>query len=242
MIERPSPNSGPRPEDGAIDMLVIHYTGMPSTEEALARLCGAESKVSAHYLIDEDGTTYRLVPEERRAWHAGESLWRGMRNINDVSVGIELANPGHEFGYRPYPKPQMAALIEFARELVARHSIAPERVLGHSDIAPGRKRDPGELFDWQGLARAGIGLWPDVPPAPDDRDVLFAPGAEDPAIAGIQRQLGAFGYEIGVTGALDQATQEVLAAFQRHFRPRCVDGAIDKETARRLAALARLGA
>lgn len=240
MIERSSPNFGPRPQGGAIDMVVIHYTGMPSTEEALARLCDGESKVSAHYLIDEDGTTYRLVPEDRRAWHAGESLWRGMRNINDVSVGIELANPGHEFGYRPYPKPQMAALIGLARELVARHSIAPERVLGHSDIAPGRKRDPGELFDWRGLARAGIGLWPDVAPAPDDSDVLFAPGAEDPGVADIQRRLGAFGYQVAVTGALDQATQEVLAAFQSHFRPRRVDGAIDKETARRLAALERL--
>ncbi len=240
MIERPSPNFGPRPEGGTIDMLVIHYTGMRSTEEALARMCDAESKVSAHYLVAEDGATYRLVPEERRAWHAGESFWAGLRNINDVSVGVELANPGHEFGYRPYPKPQMAALIELARELVARHAIPPQRVLGHSDVAPGRKRDPGELFDWQGLARAGIGLWPEAPPAPDDRDVIYQAGAEDPGIADIQRRLGAFGYEVGVTGALDRATQKALAAFQLHFRPRCRDGAIDKETARRLAALGRL--
>ncbi len=242
MIEHPSPNFGPRPEGGTIDMLVIHYTGMRSTEEALARMCDAESKVSAHYLVAEDGATYRLVPEERRAWHAGESFWAGLRNINDVSVGVELANPGHEFGYRPYPKPQMAALIALARELVARHAIPPQRVLGHSDVAPGRKRDPGELFDWQGAAHAGIGLWPEVPGGTDDGEILFAPGEKDPVIVEIQRQLAAFGYGVGSGGILDMPTREVIAAFQRHFRPEKVDGAIDRATLRRLEALTRLAA
>ncbi len=242
MIERPSPNFGPRPGDAVIDMLVVHYTGMPSAEEALARLCDPEAKVSAHYVIDEDGTSYRLVAEEQRAWHAGEASWAGADNINDVSISIELVNPGHEFGYRPFTQAQMDVFTDLANGVIGRHPIPPKRVLGHSDVAPGRKTDPGELFDWRGAANAGIGLWPEVPPAADDGEVLFAPGEMDPVIAEIQRQLAAFGYGVGTGGTLDRPTGEVITAFQRHFRPEKIDGAIDRATLRRLEALIRLAA
>lgn len=159
IIERPSPNYNER-ASGAIDMLVLHYTGMISCEHALVRLCGPAAKVSAHYLIDEMGLVYRLVAEERRAWHAGVSSWAGARDINSRSIGIELVNPGHELGYRNFPVLQMQALAELAQEILARHPIPPHRVLGHSDVAPGRKQDPGELFDWEWLAGQGIGMWP----------------------------------------------------------------------------------
>src|SRR5262249_6695143 len=149
-----------RPVAGRIDMLVLHYTGMRTGEAALERLCDPVAKVSSHYLVEEDGTTWRLVPEEKRAWHAGVSFWAGERDINDFSIGIELVNPGHEFGYRPFPEAQMQALEALARDIVDRHAIRPHRVVGHSDVAPTRKTDPGELFDWARLARKGIGLWP----------------------------------------------------------------------------------
>ena len=167
-----------------------------------------------------------MVPEERRAWHAGESYWAGERDINGISIGIELVNPGHEFGYRPFPKAQMAALVQLSRSLVFRHRIPPDRVLGHSDVAPRRKQDPGELFDWAGLAQAGVGLWVDY-------------GAEGdvPPIATVQQLLSDFGYEAPRTGVLDEATRTVVMAFQRHFRPAWVDGEVDAETAVRLAAL-----
>ena len=162
-IERPSPNHDARPAGKPIDILLLHYTGMRDAEAALRRLTDPAAKVSSHYLIDEDGATYRLVDEGRRAWHAGVSYWGGERDINGVSIGIELVNPGHEFGYRPFPQPQMEALVELGRAILARHPIPPARVLGHSDVAPTRKTDPGELFDWRALAEAGIGLWPTPP-------------------------------------------------------------------------------
>jgi len=221
MIDRPSPNHGPRA--GAVDMLVLHYTGMRSVEEALARLCSPTAAVSAHYLVGEDGMVWRLVDEDRRAWHAGVSSWRGQRDVNGASIGIELANPGHEFGYRAFPETQMAALEALARGILARHAIPARNVVGHSDVAPARKQDPGELFDWPRLARAGIGLWPAEP-------VTTAPAA--PAEA--QRLLAAIGY------ATDEAAALVLAAFQRHFRPARCDGALDAETASRIAAVAAL--
>lgn len=162
IIARPSPNYNDR-APGAINMLVLHYTGMASCEDALARLCDPVAQVSAHYLIDEDGTVYQLVAEQHRAWHAGVSFWKGERDINSRSIGIELVNPGHELGYRAFPQIQMQALADLAHEILARHPIPPDRVLGHSDVAPGRKRDPGELFDWQWLAGQGIGVWPKLP-------------------------------------------------------------------------------
>jgi len=226
LVERPSPNHEPRP--GAVDMLILHYTGMPTAAEALARLTDAATKVSAHYLIDEDGTIFRLVPEERRAWHAGISCWGGRRDINAASIGIELVNPGHEFGYRPFPEAQIRVLEDLARDIVARHPIPPRHVLGHSDVAIGRKQDPGELFDWSRLARAGIGLWPDFTAATPAGD-----------IAALQRDLAAFGYDCPLSGVLDNQTQNAAMAFQRHFRPARLDGAPDDETRRRANILAQ---
>lgn len=230
ILSRPSPNHEPRRGSGVVDMLILHYTGMPTAAEALDRLCSPEAGVSAHYLVDEDGTVWRLVPEERRAWHAGVANWAGQADVNSASIGIELVNPGHEWGYRPFPEPQMAALEALCREILARHPIPPRHVLGHSDVAPRRKRDPGELFDWQRLARAGIGLWPGkVTPAPDPEDAVA-----------LQRLLAAIGYEVPQTGRLDEATLAVITAFQQHFRPSCCDGRPDEETVQRIAALAAI--
>lgn len=155
-MKRPSPNYNERPAGTAIDMLVLHYTGMKSCAAALDRLCDETAEVSAHYLIDEDGTLYQLVDEARRAWHAGVAVWNGNTNINDRSIGIELVNPGHEFGYRKFPEAQMLTLITLCKEIIARHPISPADVVGHSDVAPDRKQDPGELFDWQRLVDEGI--------------------------------------------------------------------------------------
>jgi N-acetylmuramoyl-L-alanine amidase len=224
--DRPSPNHGPRPPGAVIGMLILHYTGMPSAAVALERLCSPEAQVSAHYLIEEDGAVWRLVPEERRAWHAGVSAWAGRRDINDRSIGIELVNPGHEFGYRDFPEPQMAALEGLAHDILARHPIPPRQVLGHSDVAPQRKTDPGERFDWHRLARAGIGFWPQA----------TEQVARD--IAQCQRLLAAIGYETPQSGALDQETRLVVTAFQRHFRPVRCDGEVDAETRALIAAVA----
>lgn len=228
-IDRPSPNHDAR--GGApVDILVLHYTGMESCADALDRLCDPEAKVSAHWLVDEDGTVYRLVGEDRRAWHAGVAHWRGHGDVNARSVGIELHNPGHEFGYRPFPEAQMAALVPLCREILARHPIPARNVVGHSDVAPARKQDPGERFDWPRLAAAGIGLWPAGPPAADR--------AAD--VAEIQARLAAYGYGVPASGALDDATRAVLAAFQRHFRPAAVTGEPDAETVAVLGALEKL--
>ncbi len=232
ILDRPSPNHDARPAGAAVDMLVIHYTGMESAAAALDRLADPAARVSAHYCIDEDGTIYRMVPEARRAWHAGISRWAGREGVNAVSIGIELVNPGHEFGYRPFPEPQLAALEALARDIVARHGIPPERVLGHADVAPERRRDPGELFDWRRLARAGIGLWAEPP---ESRDPARPPGSRDAVL----RDLAAIGYGLAIPGRSEaEAATLVVTAFQRHFRPRRVDGRIDAETAALAAALA----
>jgi len=209
-------------------MLILHYTGMMSAAAALDRLCDPAAKVSAHYLIDEDGTVWRLVEEAQRAWHAGVSSWRGRSDINAASIGIELVNPGHEFGYRPFPEAQMAALETLARAILARHPIPPRHVLGHSDVAPLRKEDPGELFDWPRLARAGIGLWPDFSHGPPHRR----------DVAAAQAALCTIGYACPRSGRLDDETHAVITAFQRHYRPARCDGALDDETAARIGALA----
>lgn len=206
-------------------MLVLHYTGMTGAEAALARLCDPGARVSAHYLIREDGGTALLVPEAERAWHAGVSCWQGRADLNDVSIGVELVNPGHEWGYRPFPEPQMAAVIGLGREIVRRWGIPPARIVAHSDIAPARKEDPGELFDWPRLARAGLGCWP----------VAWLPEAPAPEAAAML--LAAIGYPVtdpAVPFAL------VLAAFQRRYRRERVDGVLDPETMGRLRAVARL--
>jgi N-acetylmuramoyl-L-alanine amidase len=203
---------------------------MPSAAAALARLCDPAAKVSAHYLIDEDGSILALVPEPARAWHAGVSAWRGRSALNDGSIGIELVNPGHEWGYRRFPEPQYAACIELCRALLGRWPIPPARVLAHSDVAPDRKQDPGELFDWARLGAAGIGLWPPS-------------GAGAPrSIAQLQTDLATIGYAVPRAGRLDAATRLVIAAFQRHFRPEQVDGEPDQATLARLdGLLARQG-
>ncbi len=229
-----SPNFGPRrPVDGSVGVrhLVLHYTGMTSSNAALARLCAAESGVSSHYLIDEDGTTYGLVDETARAWHAGVGYWAGTRDLNSTSIGIELVNPGHEYGYRAFPAAQIDALIDLARDIVQRHAIAATAVLGHSDIAPSRKEDPGELFPWADMAKAGIGIWP------------TEKGVSSPSPAASWNALSRIGYAVpSGPGAdildPDSAAADVIAAFQRRFQPNQVSGALDPETAARIAAVA----
>ena len=212
-------------------MLILHYTGMRTAKEALERLCDPAAKVSAHYFIDEDGSLTRLVDEEKRAWHAGISSWRGRGDINGASIGIELVNPGHEFGYRRFPEPQMAALEKLAREILGRHPIQPRHVIGHSDVAPLRKQDPGELFDWPRLARAGIGFW---------ADFTRETAAKSLGLREIQSSLAAIGYFCPPSGAQDAATTAAILAFQRHFRPERCDGVLDIETRRRIAICAEL--
>ena len=224
MREAASPNHGPRRAGAAIDMLVLHYTGMASAGAALARLRDPAARVSAHYLIEEAGEVFRLVPEDRRAWHAGRAFWAGEVDVNSRSIGVELVNPGHALGYRPFPGAQMRALEALAGGILARHPIPPHRILGHCDVAPRRKADPGERFDWRALSRAGIGLWPDEWTG----DVDTSPPA---LAAGLAR----LGYEVPAADA--QSLRPVLVAFQRHWRPARVDGVGDAETAGRLAAL-----
>jgi N-acetylmuramoyl-L-alanine amidase len=226
IADHPSPNHDARPDGRVIDLLLLHYTGMETGAAALQRLCDPEAKVSAHYLIEEDGRCRRLVPEHRRAWHAGAAFWAGDSDINGCSIGIELVNPGHEFGYRAFPEAQMAALIELCGVLRSKHRIPRTRVLGHSDVAPLRKQDPGELFDWPRLAAAGLGLWPG-----EARPIAVPPQEK---IAG---QLTRLGY-----GYLDDDPAAVIRAFQRHFRPAAITGEVDGETAARLAALVDLSA
>jgi len=200
-----------------VDMLVLHYTGMETGRAALERLCNPAAEVSAHYLIEEDGAVFRLVDETERAWHAGVASWRGAANINSRSVGIELVNPGHEFGYRNFTEAQYRALIPLCRDIVARHDIPARNVVGHSDVAPVRKQDPGERFDWQRLAGEGLGMWP-------------AASAEACIDADVSRLLADIGYDVS-----DEAA--ALTAFQRHFRPSNVDGVADDETRRAIAAV-----
>jgi N-acetylmuramoyl-L-alanine amidase len=223
IVECRSPNQDARPEGTKVDILVLHYTGMRTADEALSRLCDPDAKVSAHYTVAQDGRVYRHVPEERRAWHAGISYWAGERNVNARSIGIELVNPGHEFGYEPFPETQIAALIDLVSGIRERHAIPQERVIGHSDVAPARKQDPGELFPWRELAEFDIGIWPDF-------SRRLAPNG------GAEKALARIGY--GLPPEVDVPMDAVVAAFQRHWRPSKVDGAMDDETAYRLAALA----
>lgn len=227
IVECPSPNHDERPQGAPIDMLVLHYTGMKTAQEALSRLCDAQAKVSAHYTIDRDGRIYAHVPEARRAWHAGVSYWAGERNVNARSIGIEIVNPGHEFGYEPFATPQIGALTDLASEILARHPIPAHRVLGHSDVAPARRQDPGELFPWAQLAELGIGLWPFA----GSRSA----GTDAPLVDAFENNLRRFGY--GVAPDVDVPLKAVVTAFQRHWRPSNIDGVIDDESAYRLGAL-----
>ena len=236
-IEAVSPNFNERTVPP--DMLVLHYTGMTSGPGALARLCDEQSKVSSHYLVEEDGRVFRLVPEERRAWHAGVSFWKGESDINGRSIGIEIVNPGHEFGYRPFPEAQIAAVIELVADIRTRWSIEDGRILGHSDVAPGRKIDPGELFPWKQLAQAGHGLWVEPHAAPG---LPLSEGEEGAGVFALQAGFTRLGYDCAPSGRYDAQTTSVVQAFQRHWRQEKVDGVADGMTRARLIALLRAAA
>ncbi len=215
----PSPNWDARPPGVPIDTLILHYTGMPTAQAALDRLRDPAARVSSHYVVEEDGAVWRLVEERHRAWHAGVSCWRGHAALNDRSVGIEIVNPGHEWGYRAFPALQMAAVCELCLGILGRHPIPARNVVGHSDVAPDRKEDPGELFDWPGLAANGVGLWPALP---ED-----AGAGDDGAGDDVPAALRAIGYGEG-----DLAT--TLRAFQRHWLPGAMSGQPDAATRARL--------
>jgi N-acetylmuramoyl-L-alanine amidase len=224
----PSPNHGERAPGKPIDMIVFHYTGMPTAERALKWLCDPESGVSSHYFVFEDGRIAQLVEEDRRAWHAGRSVWAGETDINSRSIGIEIANPGHEFGYVPFPEAQIASVVDLCRDILTRHAVPPERILAHSDVAPLRKEDPGELFPWGRLHAAGIGHW--VTPEPIVDGPALQAGDRGPVVANLRRTLAAYGYGIAEAADFDPDTAAVVTAFQRHFRPAKVDGAADAST------------
>jgi len=231
----PAPNREPRRNGREPDLLLLHYTGMDSAEAALDWLTREESKVSCHYLVDEDGHITQMVREAERAWHAGQSLWDGEADINSCAIGIEIHNPGHDIEYRDFPEAQMRAVEALCLDILARHTIRPERVLAHSDIAPGRKRDPGEKFDWARLAHAGIGHW--VEPAPLGDDPCLGPGDEGEAVTKLQQDLAAYGYGVEITSTYGRGLENVVEAFQRHFRPARVDGRADASTRDTLARL-----
>lgn len=217
MIERLSPNFDSRSENVKINALVMHYTGMRSGDEALARLCNPEAKVSSHYLVHEDGRVVKMVAEEKRAWHAGISCWHGISSLNDTSIGIEIVNPGHEFGYRSFPVVQIDAVADLCHGIIERHDILARNVVGHSDIAPTRKEDPGELFDWQRLANEGIGLWPEVTKVKRPHVPVINPGEESIEAARVQKMLADYGYHIKVDGFYGPKTELIIKAFKRHF-------------------------
>ena len=232
----PSPNHTARPEGTPIDTLVLHYTGMVDTKAALALLRDPAAAVSCHYLVAHDGTVWRMVAEDRRAWHAGVSYWRGRGGLNDRSIGIEIANAGHSHGYPDFPVLQLAVVCDLCLDIMSRHRIARRDVVGHSDIAPERKDDPGEKFDWRGFAAAGVGLWPEGVPDLGTGGIMRDAAILREARAG----LASIGYRIAPEGALDPALSIVLRAFQRHWRPEAVTGQPDIGTLARIAAVARL--
>ena len=231
----PSPNFGERRAPTQPDCLVLHYTGLPTADRALELLLDPAAEVSAHYFIWENGEIAQLVPEDKRAWHAGVAEWGRSRDVNSASIGVEIVNPGHDGGLPPFPKAQIDATIALARDIMARRGVKPHRVLAHSDVAPARKRDPGERFPWDALARAGVGQW--VDPAPPADRALFGPGYEGPPVRALQAMLALYGYGIALTGVYDAPTRAVVAAFQRHFRPARVDGEADASTVATLRAL-----
>ncbi len=223
-----SPNHDARREGAVPDILLLHYTGMISGEAALARLTDAASEVSSHYLVEEDGRVFQLVAEERRAWHAGASIWRGRGDVNSRSIGIEIVNPGHEHGYRPFPAQQIAAVVELCRDCVARWAIPARNVLAHSDVAPSRKEDPGELFPWDQLFRAGVGHWAEPAKAAGGRYLTL--GDRGQPVEAYQGLLAAYGYGQEIDGTFDETTRSNTFAFQRHFRQGRVDGVADMGT------------
>ena len=231
----PSANYGERNKGRQPDMILLHYTGMPDVQGAIAQLCTAGTDVSAHYVVLEDGRIVQCVPEAKRAWHAGASSWAGEDDINSCSIGIEIVNRGHDWGYPEFPRRQIAAVIALCRGIVLRRNVPPYRVLAHSDVAPARKKDPGEKFPWHSLANSGVGHW--VQPAPIVRSGGLKLGAIGEEVRDLQQALARYGYGVPVTGKYDTATMEVITAFQRHFRPLRVDGIADHSTLVTLQAL-----
>lgn len=227
-VVRPSPNHGERRADAQIDMIVLHYTGMKDAESALSRLCNPAAEVSSHYFVYENGSIVQLVPEGRRAWHAGEACWAGESDINSCSIGIEIVNPGHEYGYIDFPASQIAAVVALTKDIAARYNIPSQRILAHSDVAPGRKQDPGEKFPWEQLAAQGVGHW--VEPEPVSGGRFFQEGEEGQPIEALQSMLTMLGYDLAITGVFDARTRIVVEAFQRHYRPARVDGIADSST------------
>lgn len=228
-IPAPSPNFNERLHP--LDMLVLHYTGMPDGPSALARMQeDKEPRVSAHYMVEEDGRVFQLVTEDKRAWQAGRSWWRGDEDLNSRSIGIEIVNPGHEWGYRPFPDAQIVAVIELCQGILARWPIPQNRIVAHSDIAPDRKEDPGELFPWKRLSEAGIGLWPQ--PARPEPWMMHGAAMGDAGVTveNFQRDLAAIGYRIDVTGVFTEQTAAVVRAFQRRWRPELLTGEGDTVT------------
>ncbi len=241
---RPSPNCNARRGEGPgeprkPDMLVLHYTGVKPDDalawrtrpgqSALAWLCNPESQVSSHYLVEDNGDIFQLVPESQRAWHAGISSWMGEADLNSASVGVEIVNIGHDGGLPDFPSRQINAVISLCRDIASRWEIEPWRILGHSDIAPGRKFDPGEKFPWDQLYTAGVGHWRDPPP-PDFPGGVLRPGEKGPRVAALRQQLAGFGYGLGPGDEYDAETEQVVLAFQRHFRPQKCDGIADAST------------
>ncbi len=231
----PSPNFGERNNGQVADMIVLHYTGMPDAEGAITRLCSAGTDVSAHYIVLEDGRIVQTVPEAKRAWHAGIAYWAGATDINSCSIGIEIINRGHDWGYPDFPGRQIAAVTALCRGILLRHDMPMHRVLGHSDVAPARKKDPGEKFPWHSLAHSGVGHW--VRPAPVVRGDSIKLGAEGEHVMALQHALARYGYGVSPNGLYDATTMEVVTAFQRHFRPERVDGVTDHSTLTTLRAL-----
>jgi len=231
---RDSPNHGDR-KAGRVDALILHYTGMVSAEAALQRLCDPASQVSAHYVILEEGGVVQLVPEFRRAWHAGQSSWANDRDLNSASIGIEIVHPGHESGQLSYPPAQIQSVIALCKDIVARHQIPRQRVLAHSDIAPDRKIDPGEFFPWDQLAAEGIGHY--VTPHPIEDGPRFERGVHGIEVEKLQALLAMYGYGLRVSNLYGPRTENVVRAFQRHFRPALVDGIADQSTIETLRAL-----
>jgi N-acetylmuramoyl-L-alanine amidase len=225
---RVSPNFGPRREGLTPDIIVLHYTGMETGASAEAWLCDPVSEVSCHYLVHQDGAVVQMVRESDRAWHAGRGSWRGRTDINSSSIGIEVANGGQAYGYPDFAARQIDAVIALCRDIGARHSIRPERVLAHSDTAPGRKVDPGEKFPWATLHAAGVGHYVEAVPIRGGR--FLSPGEQGEPVEALQSMLALYGYGVEISGSFDQTTAAVVAAFQRHFRPQRVDGVADQST------------
>ncbi|MGQ4273167.1 peptidoglycan recognition protein family protein [Terrihabitans sp. B22-R8] len=231
-----SPNHDARVDEAEPDILLLHYTGMPDADEAVARLCDPVSKVSCHYLVHEDGRIIQMVREDDRAWHAGLSSWEGEADVNSMSIGIEIANPGHEHGYRDFPEAQIDAVIALGRDICARRNIPRQRVLAHADVAPRRKEDPGEKFPWDRLFAAGLGHWQKPAPLTTQGDTLKE-GDDSEIVEQVQSLFAIYGYGVEISGVFDAGTKAVVTAFQRHFRQEKVDGIIDPST---IATLRRL--